>query len=565
MINSVDSSRLNVSITFQDPMSQGGSGNLSPQSTQTQAPGKSYIDYSNSSAPMRPDHNQFNPNSGMRGMDGLEQISLKDIIRDIIQELFKLFDKQNGQSNDQPGAPSVGSPSSGGSPSSAPFSQPQTTQPQMTPPQTAGNTSAVSPQSAAPAALTAAKPETTGNAQPQAAPAVNALQGGEAVKGSKAAAQPDAAIGAAPDKSAAPSAIATPQVNTVKNADSVKATSAVGDVEASKNVSAAAKTSAVSSSQEAGSVAGMEGFAKVAKTTGGAGGETVTVNSVGELKEALSGDDPRIIKLGSNLSAAEKTDLEFGANKTIIGDGKNNQLHNIYLKSGDSAGNDIFQNLHFTHDDKYTANNDIPLYIDKGQGYWIDHSTFSGTKGDNYQGGKDKLLYVGGTADMVSLTNSKFENNEYGLILGYPEDTQAAADKYTGYPRMTIAHNDFENLDVRAPGLMRYGQFDVYNNHIDDFNLGFTAASNATIFSESNFFENGRNGGGQASLSGMLDDKGNAHFTDVGSNISVQNQKSGETSWRGGPYERNVSSAEAAKQFATENAGVQDGTLKFAG
>lgn len=333
--------------------------------------------------------------------------------------------------------------------------------------------------------------------------------------------------------------------------------------EASDSVSTA-KTSAVTSNQKAGSTAGMEGFAKVAGTTGGAGGETVTVNSVGELKEALAGDDAKTIKLGSNISASEKTVLNFGANKTLIGDGDNNQLHNIYLSSGDSAGNDIFQNLHFSHDSKYNDNNDIPLYLDKGKGYWIDHSTFTGTKGSgNDHDSKDKLLYVGGTADMVSLTNSKFENNKYGLILGYPEDTQEAADKYSGYPRMTIAHNDFENLDVRAPGLMRHGQFDVYNNHISDFNLGFTAASNATILSEANYFENGRNGGGQASVSGILDDKGSAQFTDIGSNVSVQNQTSAKTSWRGGPYERNILSPEEAKQFAVENAGVQSGSLKF--
>ncbi|PXF32814.1 hypothetical protein WH50_02370 [Pokkaliibacter plantistimulans] len=63
-------------------------------------------------------------------------------------------------------------------------------------------------------------------------------------------------------------------------------------------------------------------------------------------------DEPRIIKLGSNISAAEKTDLEFGANKTLVDDGKNNQLHNIYLKSSDSASNDLFQNLHFTQDSR---------------------------------------------------------------------------------------------------------------------------------------------------------------------------------------------------------------------
>jgi pectin lyase len=328
------------------------------------------------------------------------------------------------------------------------------------------------------------------------------------------------------------------------------------------------KTSKVTSSQRLGSTEGMEGFAKAAGVKGGTGGETVTVNSVGELKQALAGDEPRIIKLGSDISATEKTNLEFGANKTLVGDGDNNKLHNIYLRSGEGAGNDVFQNLHFSHDAKYNANGDIPLYIDKGEGYWIDHNTFSGTK--DQQGAddhsKDKLLYVGGTADNVSLTNSKFENNKYGLILGYPEDTKEASDKYSGYPRMTIAHNDFEDLSTRAPGLMRYGQFDVYNNHIDDFNLGFTAHTGATIVSEGNFFENGRNGGGQPSMVGVLADAGVAKgFIDIGSNISVEGQKSPETSWRGGPYDRNVMSAAEAKEFASNNAGAQgSGELKFA-
>ncbi|MEX5689790.1 pectate lyase family protein, partial [Pseudomonas silesiensis] len=77
--------------------------------------------------------------------------------------------------------------------------------------------------------------------------------------------------------------------------------------------------------------------------------------------------------------------------------------------------------------------------------------------------------YVGGTADSVSLANSKFQNNEYGVILGQPHDSAQAKAEYKGYPRMTIANNVFSNLDVRAPGLMRHGQFDVLNNSIDNF------------------------------------------------------------------------------------------------
>ncbi|MDH2436355.1 hypothetical protein QCD60_27870 [Pokkaliibacter sp. MBI-7] len=549
-MNPINNARVDISISFQDRMPLDQSGGSSVQSAANRSvAGQRFIDYGGGSQ-AQPQFNR-NPLSshGAGQQNQFEMQPLGEMIRQILQDLIKMLmgnnqgQPSNSSSDNSKSTAPVGGGSGGGS---APRSQQQSDAgPTMTSPVT--------------------KTAETGNAP--------ARTSTSPTSDTPAPAAPTS-LAAAPNTTSTPSTTPTPSSPSVAGTDnkssSVTASAAPSSVtpsstvDSSKEVSSTKTSSVSSSTQAVGSTAGMEGFAKVAGTTGGTGGETVTVNSVSELKSALAGDEPRIIKLGSNISAAEKTDLEFGANKTIVGDGKNNQLHNIYLKSGDSASNDIFQNLHFTHDSKYTANGDIPLYIDKGKGYWIDHSTFTGSKGDNYQGGKDKLLYVGGTADMVSLTNSKFENNEYGLILGYPEDTQAAADKYTGYPRMTIAHNDFENLDVRAPGLMRYGQFDVYNNHISDFNLGFTAASNATIFSESNYFENGRNGGGQASLSGMLDDKGNAHFTDVGSNISVQGQTSGATSWRGGDYQRNVSSADEAKTFALANAGVQEGSLTFA-
>lgn len=90
-------------------------------------------------------------------------------------------------------------------------------------------------------------------------------------------------------------------------------------------------------------------------------------------------------------------------------------LNNIYLASDKTAGNDVFRNLDFTHDARYRANGDIPLFISNGQGYWIDHNTFSGTKSKDATG-LDKLLYVGGTADNVTLSNSEFKDNEYGVI-----------------------------------------------------------------------------------------------------------------------------------------------------
>ncbi|RMO98321.1 Type III effector HopPmaH [Pseudomonas syringae pv. philadelphi] len=301
-------------------------------------------------------------------------------------------------------------------------------------------------------------------------------------------------------------------------------------------------------------MSGMIGFAKEANTTGGNSGEVVTVNTVADLKKYMEDDTARTVKLGANLSADSKVSINFGANKTLLGTDKGNSLHNIYLASGKTASNDIFQNLNFTHDSRYRENGDMQMFISSGQKYWIDHITATGTKDQNPKG-LDKLLYVGGKADNVSLTNSKFQNNEYGVILGQPDDSAAAKAEYKGYPRMTIANNVFSNLDVRAPGLMRHGQFDVFNNSIDDFHLGFTATGDATILSQANYFAKGVDVSNKASNSGVLDDYGDAHFKDIGSNVSFT-QKSPVTAWTPS-YNRDIKTAEAARADDLANAGAE--------
>jgi len=315
-----------------------------------------------------------------------------------------------------------------------------------------------------------------------------------------------------------------------------------------------AKATSGSSKGPGADMTDMVGFAKSANTTGGNGGEVVTVHTVDELKKSLEGDKARTIRLGADLSADSKVTMKFGANKTLVGTESGNGLHNIYLASDKTASNDIFQNLNFTHDSRNRANGDMQMFISSGQRYWIDHSTFTGTKDQNPKG-LDKLLYVGGTADNVSLTNSKFQNNEYGVILGQPDDSAAAKAAYKGFPRMTIANNSFNNLDVRAPGLMRHGNFDVYNNLIDNFHLGFTATGDATILSQANYFEKGVDVANKPSNSGVLDDYGDAHFKDIGSNVSFI-QKSPTTSWTP-PYHRDVRTATEAKAYDLANAGAK--------
>ncbi|KPW37473.1 Type III helper protein HopAK1 [Pseudomonas coronafaciens pv. atropurpurea] len=120
---------------------------------------------------------------------------------------------------------------------------------------------------------------------------------------------------------------------------------------------------------------------------------------------------------------------------------------------------------------------------------------------------------------------------------------------------MTIADNVFSNLDVRGPGLFRQGEFDVFNNSIDKFHLGFTATGNATILSQANYFSNGVDVSHKASNRGVLDDYGDAHFKDIGSNVSFT-QKSSTTEWTPS-YNRDIKTAQEARAYDQANAGAK--------
>lgn len=311
---------------------------------------------------------------------------------------------------------------------------------------------------------------------------------------------------------------------------------------------------------------GLTGFAGQAKnekgqnknaTTGGVGGKIVYVSTIQDLKQHLSTNVKEIIVIQKNISTNGKTKVDLGSNKTLVGSYKHRTLNNIYLAANQNSSNIIFQNITLVHDASINANDDIQMYLNYGQNYWIDHVTFAGHNYDPNGHDLDKLLYVGVKADYVTISNSKFSNHRYGLILGYPDDNSSSGATYDGYPHMTIANNYFDNLTVRAPGLMRYGFFHVKNNYINNFNLGFTLANHAKIYSEANYFGEG------SQRDGALDDKGNGQFIDVGSNVKF-NQKSPVTSWNPhSNYAYKVNTAQYAKDFTQKYAGSQNTTLIF--
>ncbi|MFB3304511.1 pectate lyase [Pseudomonas sp. AMR01] len=303
---------------------------------------------------------------------------------------------------------------------------------------------------------------------------------------------------------------------------------------------------------------GITGFAKAANVTGGWSGQVVSITTLDQLKAQIADATPRVLVINSNISASSLTKVSLGSNKTLVGSFQNRTLNNIHLRATPQSQNIIFQNIVFQHSAGIKDNDDIQLYLDYGSKYWIDHCSFVGHDWSANDGSLDKLLYIGDKADYATISNCFFGNHKYGLILGHPADDNNAA--FNGFPRLTICHNRFDNMEVRAPGLMRYGYFHVYNNYINKFHLGFTLAQNANILSENNNF------GAGSESNGMLDDKGTGTFTDTGSVPAITNQKSPKAQWTAlSNYTYTLKTAAQAKDFTVKNAGAQSVSLVFGG
>ena len=305
-------------------------------------------------------------------------------------------------------------------------------------------------------------------------------------------------------------------------------------------------------------IKGMIGFAKKGVTTGGLNAPVIYIKNIPDLRRYLTDSTPRTLVITKNLSSPQKIILVMGSNKSIIGSWNENLINNIYLKASPRSENIIFQNLFFKHAVENIDNGDTQLILDYGQRYWIDHCTFDGAIVNKKDLGK--LLKVG-KVDYVSISNCKFMNHEYGLLLGYPSDDPAGLAEYNNFPQITIMYNYFDNINARAPGLMRYGKFHVFNNYIHNCHLGFTISYQSKIYSEYNYFSD------PSENFAVLDDKGNGYFKDVGSVSMPKKQDSKLNTWRPSTDYRYKASnkPDYSRDFCIKYAGIQNKQLVFGG
>ncbi len=351
--------------------------------------------------------------------------------------------------------------------------------------------------------------------------------------------------------------------------------------------------------------AGIQGFGGYSKdmngnskasVIGGLLGEVVEVTTFDELKAACSDSNPRTIIITKDISGKtsgyEKTlcydnnyryicrddYIYLYPNKTIIGSYNANTLHNVFFRTYDhpdygEGNNIIIRNINVTHDKE--LNYDNIWEFSTGWNFWLDHITFVGHDkiNDASLGSPDfdKFINFKGDTNFITISDCKIGLGEYGVLLGYPTDTEEIYNQYNGTPCVTLADNYYKDTLTRAPALMRYGYFHSMNNYVLNFDMGYTIHTAAKLYAENCYYEAGTGKGAvvnddyTSNGQGISSDKAKCYYTDSGSvavncysNNNLTNIKSSPCTWRpSSNYSYAAKTADDAKAYCTAYAGAQ--------
>ncbi|SDT74959.1 pectate lyase family protein [Actinoplanes derwentensis] len=195
-----------------------------------------------------------------------------------------------------------------------------------------------------------------------------------------------------------------------------------------------------------------------AGTTGGAGGTTVKITSLSQLKTEAASTGAKILQISTILTGSGTDRVDVTSNKTIVGVGSNAGLTGagIFIKN---ASNVIVRNLKISF---VQAPTDL-IAAQKSDHLWIDHNElFNDTShGKDFYDGMLDLTHA---TDLVTISWNHLHDHSKGSLLGH-SDNNAAED--TGKLRVTYSHNWFDNVASRLPRL-RFGTVHLYNNLFTD-------------------------------------------------------------------------------------------------
>ncbi len=184
-------------------------------------------------------------------------------------------------------------------------------------------------------------------------------------------------------------------------------------------------------------------------TTGGAGGQVVTVTTADRLSFYASRDTPYVIQVQGEISASS---ISLHDNKTVIGIGDKPAIHGqVYVNQHKNV---IIRNLSFSR-----SAGDCVTIINNAHHVWVDHCDFADAN--------DGLLDISRQADYVTVSWCKFHysvpasDHRLACLIG-SSDTQTADANYL---HVTMHHNWWaENCIERMPSV-RFGTVHLFNNY----------------------------------------------------------------------------------------------------
>lgn len=212
-------------------------------------------------------------------------------------------------------------------------------------------------------------------------------------------------------------------------------------------------------------------------TTGGFGGETITVTNLDDFRYNAKSPAPLIIQVSGNYTDTGM--VIIGSNKTIIGM-KGATLNGIGL-SIYGVSNVIIKNLKINK----VVGADCITIKQESHHIWIDHNEFWQDR-DHGWDYYDELMEITDRSDYVTISYNIFHDAHTALLIGSSDEQISDI----GYLNVTMHGNYLYNISERQPSI-RFGFMHIFNNYFlngNGYTIGVTR--NGTVRTDNNYFEN---------------------------------------------------------------------------
>ncbi len=281
-------------------------------------------------------------------------------------------------------------------------------------------------------------------------------------------------------------------------------------------------------------------------TTGGKGGQTVTVSTLADLITQAAITSPLIIQVSGKITGTSGSDIvRVASNKTIVGLGSTAELFAVEVTLQKSS-NIIIRNLKISH--VLASNHDGDLiHLQDTHNVWIDHCEFFN---EPPQTQPNKDLYDGMVdithdSSNVTISWSFFHDHWKSNLIG-------SSDSDNFDRRTTFHHNMYQNVASRTPSY-RFGTGHVYNTYFTGVMItGVNTRMGAVLRIEGNVFEN-------ASDPITSVDSSSVGFWDVRDNTFTNCTGNQPTTSNGTfvpPYTYHLDSSSSVKAIVTQFVGV---------